>query len=95
MSTKKQRIDFSIKFNKQLKRSSLGIKESFRERLEIFLKDPSNIILNNHALSGKYSGYRSINITGDYRAIYSIRKVKFGNKVIVFELLGTHSQLYG
>jgi mRNA-degrading endonuclease YafQ of YafQ-DinJ toxin-antitoxin module len=38
-------------------------------------------------------GYRSINVTGDWRALYSEQQQN-GKEIIVFEMLGTHSQLY-
>lgn len=85
------RIDFSKNFNKQLRKAPLHIKIAFREKFQIFTKDPFNVRLNNHSLSGKLKGLHSININGDWRAIYSIET----NETIVFELLGTHSQLYG
>lgn len=83
------RIDYSGKFNKQLIKAPLPIKIAFRARLEVFIKEPFHPQLNNHSLSGKLKGYRSINVTGDWRALYSENK----NEVI-FELLGTHSRLY-
>lgn len=49
-------------------------------------------MLRNHSLSGKYKGCRSINVSGDWRAIF--REYK-GGAVIYFEMLGTHSELYG
>lgn len=62
------------------------------------MKDEYHRQLHNHKLSGKYSGFRSINITGDWRAIFSEQDVKHGKvitkKVITFEYFGTHSQLY-
>lgn len=88
------RIDYSSKFNKQLKKSPLEIKIAFRNRLSIFIKDKFNPQLNNHALSGNLKGCRSINITGDWRAIYSENTDKNREKLVIFELLGTHSQLY-
>ncbi|MCL4366414.1 type II toxin-antitoxin system mRNA interferase toxin, RelE/StbE family [Patescibacteria group bacterium] len=83
------RIDYSKSFDKQLKKAPLSIKIAFRQRLELFIADQFHPQLNNHTLIGKYKGYRSINITGDWRAIYSEDK-----NVVIFELLGTHSQLY-
>lgn len=83
------RIDYSKTFDKQLKKAPLSIKISFRQRLELFITNPFHPQLNNHSLTGKYKSYRSINITGDWRAIYSEN-----SDVIIFELLGTHSQLY-
>lgn len=89
MKKSPSRIDYSKNFDKQLRKAPLSIKIAFRERFELFLKNPFHSQLNNHALTGKYKDHRSINITGDWRAIYSEK----GN-VIIFELLGTHSQLY-
>ena len=83
------RIDYSKKFLKQLKKAPLSIKIAFRQKSELFINDPFNSLLRSHALSGKLKGSRSINITGDWRAIYSENK-----DAVIFELLGTHSQLY-
>lgn len=88
------KIDLSRDFEKELKKSPLKIKIAFRQRLNLFAENQFHPLLNNHALTGKLSGYRSINITGDWRAIYSEVIDKDGEKLIIFELLGTHSQLY-
>jgi len=82
-------INYSRRFNKQLSKAPLEIKIAFRNKRELFIQDSFNSQLNNHKLSGKLKGLRSINITGDWRAIYSEYKGS-----IVFEMLGTHSQLY-
>jgi addiction module RelE/StbE family toxin len=65
-------------------------KNAVKERLRIFADDPFSIILNNHPLKGKYDGYRSINISGDLRAIYK----ELNEKEVIFVLIGTHSKLY-
>ena len=87
------RIDYSKKFIKQLKKAPLSIKIAFRDRFNLFLKNPFTPILNNHLLKDKYLYSRSINITGDWRAIYSEAFEK-NEKVTIFLALGTHSQLY-
>lgn len=51
-------------------------------------------ILRNHPLRGNYRGYNSINITGDWRALFSIDCDYANNIRIIFKLIGTHSQLY-
>lgn len=84
-------VKFSRQFKKDYQKIDKKIKSSFEERLELFLRNPFNAQLNNHALTGKYKGYRSINITGDWRALYTINKAE---KEIAFEAIGTHSQLY-
>lgn len=87
-------VRFSKRFVKQYDKAGEKIKRSFDKRLKIFIEDPYNSSLNNHQLTGSFSGYRSINITGDWRAIYSVSKSKDGGIVIVFEMLGIHSQLF-
>lgn len=94
MKKKQQRIDFTKKFIKQLQKAPLAVKTSFRNRLQQFKKDPFTSILNNHQLKGKLRVYRSINVTGDWRALYLENINKPGETVIIFSLLGTHSQLY-
>ena len=46
--------------------------------------------LRNHPLKDKFAGVRSIDVTGDWRALY--RKMR---ERIIFVELGTHDQLYG
>ncbi len=82
------KIKYKRKFKKQYARASKKIKRAFEKRLKLFLKNPHNPILHNHQLSGQLKEYRSINITGDWRAFYS------ENKFIIFKALGTHNQLY-
>ena len=53
-------------------------------------KDKYSTLLNNHSLTGKYTGCKSINITGDWRAIFE----EINDNIIYFVELGTHSQLY-
>ena len=88
------RVNLSKGYLKQLERAPGKIRNSVVERLEIFKKDRFHPLLNNHSLTGNYKGFRSINITGDWRAIYSETKDEKGNITVIFELLGTHSQLY-
>ena len=59
------------------------------ERLLIFRKDELNPILKNHPLRGEYEGCNSINITGDYRAIYYLK-----GEIAIFIRIGTHPELY-
>lgn len=78
------------KFIKEYTKLRQGEKKRFKERRNIFLVDPYNPTLNNHALHGKYAGYRSIDITGDIRVIY-----KFLDKdAVLFAEIGTHPKLY-
>jgi addiction module RelE/StbE family toxin len=83
------RIEFTPLFTKQRKAAPLEIKEAFREALELFLENPTHAALRNHPLSGKYAGFRSIDVTEDWRAIY-----REEHERIKFVVLGTHEQLY-
>lgn len=86
-------IEFSARFRKQYKRANEKIKNAFRQRLKLFKQDPYSPLLKNHPLTGNYKEYRSVNITGDWRALY--REHKEEEKIIIiFQMLGTHSQLY-
>lgn len=89
---KKMRIDYSKQFLKQFRKAPLKIQISFRKRLEIFTQDKSNPILDNHTLKGNRLGCSSINVTGDWRALFNEFE---GGKLIYFYAIGTHCQLYG
>lgn len=77
-------------FDKQYAKLNQKVKAAFKIRLATFVKHPFDASLRNHALKGKYLGYRSIDVTGDVRALYAVK----GNVVIIFGFIGTHSQLY-
>ncbi len=94
MTKNTNRVSYSKKFQKQLEKAPVEIKEAFLKRRKIFLKEPFHTMLNNYMLIGNYLGSRSINITGDWRAIYSESADKNSETMIVFEFLGTHSELY-
>ena len=57
-------------FVKALKKTDVRIRKSFKEKIVIFAKNPYDPVLNNHELKREYAGYRSIDITNDWRAIY-------------------------
>ena len=84
------KILFHKIFEKRYKKLPDKIKQKIKERNILFEKDPYNPILNNHALNGKYMGYRSISITGNIRIIYKF----LDTDNILFSDVGTHSELY-
>lgn len=88
------RIKFARRFTKEYDRVDGKIKQAINKRIDLFSKDPFNKQLRNHPLSGKYKGYRSINITGDWRAVFLVLGEVNSEIVVSFEMLGTHSQLY-
>ncbi len=84
-------IEYKNEFTKHFNKAPAKIQLAFKDRLKIFIADPFNLFLNNHGLSGKYQGLRSVNITGDWRAIF---REAGDYRLVIFETLGTHSQLY-
>jgi addiction module RelE/StbE family toxin len=84
-------IIFTKGFDKQFVKLPKVYKDKFKERIAIFRSDPFDEGLRNHALKGKYIGYRSIDIAGDLRALYKVE----GDTVYIFYFIGSHSQLYG
>jgi addiction module RelE/StbE family toxin len=81
-------------FIRQYKRVNVRIKKFVDRKLQIFRKNPLEHGLNNHPLRDAWTGYRSIDITADYRAIY--REVREGKELnAYFVALGTHTELYG
>lgn len=83
-------IRFHRNFKKQYQKLKVGERSKLKERLEVFLTDIFNPILNNHPLKGKYAGYRSINISGDLRAIYKPDT----KDTAIFVAVDSHSNLY-
>lgn len=84
------KIKYSRQFKKQYLKAPKKIRNHFKNRRNLFLEDPHHPVLNNHKLKGKLRGYSSINVTGDWRALYS----QSGRGIVIFEVFGTHSQLY-
>lgn len=83
-------IRFHKNFEKQYKKLQKKERERTQEKLELFSEKPFDPRLNNHPLKGKYTDYRSINITGDLRAIY-----KFINEnECIFVAVDNHGNLY-
>jgi len=87
------KVQYDPDFLTKLKKVDIRIHKSFKQRIRIFLEDPDSPQLNNHLLRKPYLGYRSIDITVDYRAFYEV--INEGEEIVVyFSVLGTHDQLY-
>jgi len=87
------KIEYNKNFIKLYSKNNIKIKNKFQNRLRLFMSDPFLPELNNHALSWKYLWKRSINITGDYRAIFK-ELSNWNYEFIEFTNIWTHSQLY-
>jgi addiction module RelE/StbE family toxin len=81
----------TTKFEKQYKQLPVEIQKKFDERFLLWIEEPSDVRLRVHPLRGKYTGYWSFNVMGDVRALYRLD----GDEVVIFALIGTHSELYG
>ena len=82
-------ILYAKSFQKQFKKSGKKIQSICMERIQLFAQNQDAQILHRHELLGRKRGLSSINITGDWRALYKV----IGDDVVFVEL-GTHSQLY-
>ncbi len=86
-----QVILFSTAFKKRYRKYLPNQRAHFKERLNLFETEPFHPLLNNHALHTPYDGCRSINMTGDIRAIYEPTRPDLA----YFIKIGTHPELYG
>ncbi len=84
------KVGYSKNFIKKAQKLPPKVRQQLIARIEVFSKNPLHSSLRNHQLAGRYKEYRSINITGDYRALYTQK-----NDEVIFDQFGTHSQLYG
>ena len=84
------KVRFHRNFRRGYAKLPAKLRNQFKKRLKLFLEDPFNPLLQNHALHGEWQQFRSINVTGDFRAIYRM----LGQSSAEFVLIGTHSGLY-
>ena len=82
-------VIFHKTFKKKFAKLSKSIQRKTSERIYIFSQNPTDPILNNHSVEKRFPGCRSINITGDYRAIFKTQKAS-----AIFINIGSHSDLY-
>ncbi len=83
-------VVFHRRFDKMADKLPLKVKAKMVERIALFTKNPLNPVLRNHALNTPYKDSYSINITGDYRAVYCL----VDEQTAMFTHIGTHNQLY-
>lgn len=76
-------------FIKKFRKLPDKIQQKFFYRAQLLLEDSHLPILRNHPVESAFPDCWSINITGDYRAIYKIQE-----NLIIFVIIGTHSELY-
>ena len=77
-------------YKRQFKKLPRDLQTKVMERLALFVQNEMHPLLDNHPLKFDWEGYRSINITGDYRVIFK----KASETLVRLEAVGTHSELY-
>ena len=82
-------VVYKKKFIRQYTKLPVKIQKKFDERLAILKENPHHSLLRVHMLRGDRKPYKSMNVTGDCRALF----VTEGDKIILSEI-GTHSELY-
>jgi len=85
------KVRFSKRFVKQLARLPKTTQLAAYTRIELMLANPDDPILRRHRLAGKLKHLTSIDITGDVRALYET----IDDSIVVYQMIGTHSELYG
>lgn len=86
------RIDETQRFRRSFKQRISpysDLKREFRESLELFIENPQNPGLKDHALTGTMYGYRSFLVAQDLIIVYSRTE-----KAIVLYDIGSHNQVY-
>ncbi len=84
------RVIYHRNFKKGFKKLKNSEQKAFEEQLSIFIINPTDSVLNNHSLHGKYLGCRSINITGDLRVVFE----NISENIAHLLAIDTHSNLY-
>lgn len=87
------KVDYHKKFQKDYSkrvRSNRNIDRIFKEKLALFVENPNDPSLKDHALAGKLKHLRSFSITGDIRVIYC----RIGKDLVLFLDVGSHNQIY-
>ncbi len=77
-------------FAKQFAKLPQNLRMKVRERVHMLVADSTHPLLNDHKLNPPYEGYRSINITGDFRLVYK----KISDDTYYLRAVGTHHELY-
>jgi addiction module RelE/StbE family toxin len=78
-------------FDKVFEKLHPKVQNKCYEVLETYARNKHDTLLHNHALVGRFLGYGSINVSGDYRIIFEA----VDDETIHLVNIGTHSQLYG
>ena len=79
-------ITYSTKFEKQYRKLSNVIKNSAEEKETIFKKNPFDMRLKTHKLSGKFKEYLAFSVNNSYRIIFTFED----SEHVRFHNIGNH-----
>ena len=83
-----------VKFHKDFEKQFAKLPKKRRDKaidtIDLFLDEPMESSLRNHALKAEWSGYRSISAGGDFRLHFKM----IDQSTVLFVAIGTHNQLY-
>ena len=87
-------VSFSSPFKKAFRKKIKGniSEDVFWQSVDLFIKDPFNLQLKTHKLSGKLKGLWSFSIDYDLRVVFYFTKDK--PPKAVFVAIGTHDEVY-
>ena len=92
--TRDMRVQLAPELIKKLKKQDVRLRKSFRLAIDLFSTNPNAPKLDNHELQQEWAGFKSIDITNEWRALYTEKKE--GDEIAAyFEEIGTHEELYG
>lgn len=84
------KADYHKDFKKDYRKLAKAMQERFKDKFMLFLKNPQDPTLQDHALKGLLKGKRAFSVTGDVRVIY-----RFIDKdTLILLRIGTHNQVY-
>jgi mRNA-degrading endonuclease YafQ of YafQ-DinJ toxin-antitoxin module len=86
-------VDFEHSFERALKKlfkQKRLSEDVFFEKLDIFIQNPHNPILQTHKLSGKLKGLSAFSLGYDLRAVFYFETP---NKAILVDI-GNHNEVY-
>lgn len=83
----------TVKLHKDFEKQLAKLPKKSRDRaiaaIDIFVDDQFNAFLRNHALTGEWTGFRSISVGGDLRLHFEM----IDSETAHFVAVGSHSQL--
>jgi len=84
-------VIFHKQFSNRFSKLTTKDQDRFETALAVFVENPYDHSLRNHALIGTLQGSRTINIKSDLRAVF----VMIDDTTVLFTDIGSYAELYG